>query len=58
MQELPFKIGECVGMCACVCVGREFLIQGFVSHGLEAVNSVVLKTFVVLPSGIIQSHCT
>ena len=26
-----------------VCVGREFLIQGFVSHRLEAVNSVVLK---------------
>ena len=46
-------------MYACVCMrGREFLIQGFVSHSLEVVNNVVLKTCEVLPSGMIQSHCT
>ena len=44
MQELPFYIGECVGQCMCVCVWREFLIQGFVSHRLEAfMINVVLK---------------
>ena len=39
-------------------MGREFLMQGFVSHRLEAVNSVVLKICVVFSSGIAQSHCT
>ena len=53
MQELPFYIGECVGVCLCVYVGREFLIQGFVFHRLEAVSSVVLKICVILPSGVI-----
>ena len=44
--------GECVGMCLCVCAGRQSLMQGFfVSQRLEAVNSVVLKICIVLPSG-------
>ena len=38
--------------------GREFLIHGFVSHILEVVNNVVLKTCKVLPSTMIQSHRT
>ena len=50
---VPFLIGECVGMCLCVCVGSEFLMLGFISHRLEAVNSVILKICVVLPSVII-----
>ena len=58
MQEMPFLIGEYVGMCLCVCMGWEFLIQGLVCHRPEAVNSVVLKIGVVLPSGIIQFYCT
>ena len=45
-------------MCLCVCVRRQFLMQGFISHRLEAVNSVVWKICVVLPSGMIQSHYT
>ena len=53
MEELPFHTSECVGICLCVCVGREFLIQGFASHRLEAANSVALKICVVVPSGII-----
>ena len=58
MQKLPFWIGECV-QCTHVCMhGREFLMQGFVSHSLEVVNNVVLKKSEVLPSDMIQSHCT
>ena len=57
MEELPFYIGEYVGMHACVLVGREFLIQGFIFHSFVVHNNTVLKICEVLPSGII-SHCT
>ena len=44
-------------MCDCICVEKDFLIQGLVSHGLVVVDSVVLKIYDVLPSDIIQSVC-
>ena len=49
------RVYVCVSMCM---RGREFLMQGFVSHSLGVVNNVVLKTCEVLPSGMIQSHRT
>ena len=58
MQELHFLVGECIVMRVCVCVGREFLIQRFVSHSLVVMNHVVLKICEVLSSGIIQYHFT
>ena len=53
-------------MCLRVCRrGREFPIQGIVSlsfsfiHNIpEVVNSVAVKTFEVLPSGMLQAHFT
>ena len=42
MQELYFLIGECVDVSVYMC-GERVPDTGFVSHRLEAVNSVVLK---------------
>ena len=57
MQKLPFR-SVSVYVCVSLCMrGKEFLIQGFISHSLEVVNNVILKTCEVLPSGMIQSHC-
>ena len=58
MKELHLEIGECVGMRVCVCVGKEFLMQCFVSHSLVVMNNVVLKICEVFASGIIKSHST